>query len=237
MKPKLPKLKITNWRKYALEFFSIFIAVLSAFALNNWNDNRKDAIATNKILQEISNGLLKDVDDILLNSKGHKVGLSACKFWQKIISGEEVNSDSLVYRYIALTRDFSSMQNSSGYQTLKSKGLELIENDSLRYDIISLYAYDFRTLKFLEEEYHEGQFQKNYFEDFNRIISPYLIFDQSGEIIDIAQPINLPLAEKNLLLSYILKIKYNREFSLRYYNQMETKIKKVVDRIKTELGE
>jgi len=237
MKPKLPKLKITNWRKYALEFFSIFIAVLSAFALNNWNDNRKDAIATNKILKEISNGLLKDVDDILLNSKGHKVGLSACKFWQKIISGEEVNSDSLVYRYIALTRDFSSMQNSSGYQTLKSKGLELIENDSLRYDIISLYAYDFRALKFLEEEYHEGQFQKNYFEDFNRIISPYLIFDQAGEIIDIAQPINLPLAEKNLLLSYILKIKYNREFSLRYYNQMETKIKKVVDRIKTELGE
>ena len=37
----MKKIKIKNWGKYTIEFFSIFIAVVTAFALNNWNDNRK----------------------------------------------------------------------------------------------------------------------------------------------------------------------------------------------------
>jgi heme O synthase-like polyprenyltransferase len=57
---KIFKFKSRNLRKYAFEFLSIFIAVIAAFALNNWNDNRKDRIAESKILTEISNGLELD---------------------------------------------------------------------------------------------------------------------------------------------------------------------------------
>ncbi|MFK7748164.1 MAG: hypothetical protein AB8B65_07230 [Kordia sp.] len=35
-------IKIKNWKKYTFEFLSIFIAVISAFALNNWNENRNN---------------------------------------------------------------------------------------------------------------------------------------------------------------------------------------------------
>ena len=51
-------------RKYAFEFVSIFIAVISAFALNNWNDHRKDREAEEKILIEIDKGLDKDLYDL-----------------------------------------------------------------------------------------------------------------------------------------------------------------------------
>lgn len=37
-------MKKGNWKKYGIEFLSIFIAVIAAFALNNWNDNRRDRI-------------------------------------------------------------------------------------------------------------------------------------------------------------------------------------------------
>lgn len=50
-------MKKANWEKIGFEFLSIFIAVTSAFALNNWNENRRDDNAANKILAEISNGL------------------------------------------------------------------------------------------------------------------------------------------------------------------------------------
>ncbi len=43
--PKLPNLK-----KYTFEFLSIFIAVISAFGLNNWNDHRRDRVAELKIM-------------------------------------------------------------------------------------------------------------------------------------------------------------------------------------------
>ena len=122
------------------------------FALNNWNDNRRDRIAENKILTEISIGLEKDLEDIKLNAEGHKFGIKACNYFRKMASQQDVNSDSSLYHYFNLTRDFISIQNIAGYETLKSRGLELIQNDSLRQCIISLYEYDYITLRKFEED-------------------------------------------------------------------------------------
>ena len=52
----------TNWKEYGFEFLSIFIAVLAAFALNNWNENRRDKHTEHKILTEISNGLENTIE-------------------------------------------------------------------------------------------------------------------------------------------------------------------------------
>ena len=155
-------MKNLNWKKYTFEFLSIFIAVVTAFALNNWNDNRRDDKAESKILSEILNGLKKDIEDVKVNVVGHEMGIRACTFWRGIFTNTASDTDSLKQYYFILTRDFVSVQNTSGYETLKSKGLELIKNDSLRMEIISLYEYDYKTLMKLEEEYKELQFEKNY---------------------------------------------------------------------------
>jgi len=75
-----------KWRNYTFEFLSIFIAVISAFALNNWNDNRRDELAETKILNEIVNGLHKDIEDNEINILGHEMGMQSNKFWRKIIN-------------------------------------------------------------------------------------------------------------------------------------------------------
>jgi len=71
-----------KWRNYTFEFLSIFIAVISAFALNNWNDNRRDELAETKILNEIVNGLHKDIEDNEINILGHEMGMQSNKFWR-----------------------------------------------------------------------------------------------------------------------------------------------------------
>lgn len=220
-----------------MEFLSIFIAVISAFALNNWNENRRDGQAATKILTEISNGLQKDLDDIRINMAGHKEGLNACKYWRKVLAQQNVDQDSLRRYYLGLTRDFFSAQNNSGYETLKSKGLELIENDSLRFDIISLYEYDYESLKTMEENYFEMQFQENYFEGFNQFIAPNFVFNERGDIASIKLPIRIGDIDKNILLSYLWKIELNRGFILRYYGDMELKIEDLTERIDSEIEE
>lgn len=220
-----------KWSKYAFEFLSIFIAVISAFALNSWNDNRRDAQAATKILTEISNGLDKDLKDIEVNIYGHKQGINACKYWRNILSDKDVDTDSLMQYYFGLTRDFFSMQNNSGYETLKSRGLELIKDDSLRFDIISLYEYDYGALKTMEENYFEMQFQENYFQDFNNIMAPLFKFDDKGNMIAIATPIQIKEADRKILLSYLWKIQMNRRFILSFYANMDEKIKGIKARI------
>ena len=224
-----------NFRKYAFEFFSIFVAVIAAFALNNWNDNRRDRIAEYNILKEINNGLQKDLEDIRLNRLGHDQGLTACDYWQRVLKNEPFSKDSLLLNHFNLTRDFIMIQNNSGYETLKSKGLEIIEDDSLRYAIISLYEYDYITLKKFEEEYQEMQFHQSFFHQFNTLLSPYFIFDQKGILVDIEMPLNLSKEQKNLLLTYLWKIYKNRSFIKDYYFKIEENLKQLRSQIQTKI--
>jgi len=227
--------KGNNWTKFLLEFASVFIAVVFAFALNNWNDNRRDDNAEKKILNEISNGLTKDLDDIKLNLLGHKEGIKACRYWRKIVNNDDFIQDSILTNYSSLTRDYISIQNKAGYETLKSKGLELIKNDSLRLEIISLYEYDYESLRKLEETYGEMQFQNNYYKELNRIISPYFIFEKSGILKNIELPIDINRADKNTFLTYLWKIETNRNFILKYYSEIEKKAQELIINIEKEL--
>jgi len=231
---KQPKLK--NWKKYSFDFLSIFIAVISAFTLNSWNDNRKDRIAESKILTEIHNGLEKDLEDLGLNVTGHNRGLKAIGYFRDILAQKEVAEDSVLYHYFNLTRDYISIQNKSGYETLKSRGLELVENDSLRAKIISLYEYDYNALQKLEEEYFELQFQENYFKEINQIISGNLVFNEEKSPTHINTPLKITDEEEKLLLTYLWKIQINRDFILRYYATVENKIKSVREEIEQELN-
>jgi len=219
--------KNKNWKKYGIEFLSIFVAVVSAFALNNWNENRRDSYSESKILKEISNGLEKDLADVKLNEEGHKFGVLACNYFRKVFVGKNVEPDSLLFYYSKLTRDFVSIQNIAGYETLKSKGLELIKNDSLRLKIITLYEYDYRTLRKLEEEYCEMQFHENYFKEINEALAPSFTIDKDGDITGVDLPLQLRRNTRNKLLSYLQKIEINRAFILQYYTAIKEKINEV----------
>jgi len=228
-------MKNRSWKSYLLEFLSIFIAVISAFALNSWNENRRDHNAETKILSEISNGLQKDIKDIQENMMGHEWGVDACNYFVRLVQGEIVGQDSVAQHFLRLTRDFISIQNRSGYETLKSKGLEVVEDDSLRFAIISLYEYDFSTLQELEEEYAEMQFYESHFSTLNTLLSPHFVFNKDGQLVSIDLPLQLTSSQKNDLLSRLFKIELNRTFILRFYSGIEEKVKKIKQMIQVRL--
>lgn len=229
------KQKLEILKKYGFEFLTIFIGVFAAFALDSWNENRKDSATEIKILAEINNGLSQDIKDIGINVQGHKAGLYAADYFRKLVLNTQLQHDSLPFYYFNLLRDFISVQNISGYETLKSKGLEIITDDSLRTEILALYENDYNSLKKLEENYAELQFFKNYHNDFNSSIAPNFLIDQNGNINGINYPLQLTEKEKKVLLVDLWKISTNRVFMLRNYNEVENKIIKLQKRIEQEL--
>ncbi len=227
--------KMEKIRKFGFEFLSIFIGVFAAFALDNWNDNRKDHHTELKILAEIQNGLKQDIVDIQLNEQGHKDGLRAVSFFEDLILNKHPATDSVVYRYFHLLRNFISIQNVSGYETLKSKGLEIVANDSLRTQIISLYENDYNAVRKLEENYPELQFFTNYFKTFNDALAPNFILDKNGRLSGINDPVKLNEIEKKELLTILWKIKNNRGFMLNNYKEVKAKILKLQKALEQEL--
>lgn len=197
-------------KKYFPEFALIFISVMLAFALTEWSNNKGKNISREKILLEISNGLQSDSFDALSNAESHENGKKACQFWRKAILEQSADNDSVALYYFLLTRTLISVQNTTAYETLKSKGLETIKNDSLRQKIIHLYEFEYEVMRKFEEDYHENQFFNNYFIEINKKIAPHLNFDNSGNITGIQLPIHLNSDEKNILLSYLWKIELSR---------------------------
>ena len=226
---------MNSWKKYSFEFLSLFIAVVSAFALNNWNDNRRDHNAENKILIEIYNGLNKDLEDIRMNEDGHKRGVKANVYFKDLLSNKQESTDSVLIQYFNLTRDFISIQNTSGYEALKSKGLEVIKDDLLRTKIISLYEFDYSILKKLEEDYYESQFQESYFEKINQIVAKNFIVDKDKNIVGIVTPLKITENDEKLLLTYLWKIQVNREFILSCYYDVISKTEEIRNEIRNEI--
>lgn len=223
-----------TWGKYAFEFILIFVAVVAAFALNQWSSDQRDAHAEEKILREIHNGLGKDLDDIRLNVAGHQKGMVACAFWRKVLRGEQVDIDSLDQRVKYLTRDFVCLQNSSGYQSLRSRGLELVADDSLRSNIISLYEYDLVVLSKLEETYAEMQFFTHFQSLFSEVVGPYMRFADTGEPVGLDLPLSVTEEQRRRFLLAIWRIESNRLFAQRHYATVQQRIHMVrshIDRV------
>ena len=207
-----------------------------AFALNKWNENRRDYQSENKTLMEIRNGLELDLQDLKLNMAGHEQGNEACRYFRRILENEEVSKDSMGIMHFMLFRDFISIQNKSGYESLKSKGLELIRNDSLRLQIISLYDFHYEMIEKLEETYSEMQFNENYAGNFHEKMAEFMVFDTYGRFVDIEQPVVLSRKVKNQLFSDLWRVENNRNYALHFYGVTEKKIRELIDHIDGELN-
>ncbi len=218
-------------KKYLFEFTSIFVAVISAFTLDKCNSDRRDARAEEKILQEIASGLTTDKNDILLNIHGHRTGIRAAHFWRAAVRGDSLSMDSLQFFMQALARDFISIQNPTGYQSLRSRGLELVAEDSLRSDIIGLYEYDLAVLRKLEEEYGEMQFHVRYQPIFHEVVGPHLQYNEAGTPVSFTQPMPLSGTDRQRMLLILWKMEQDRYFILAFYARMEQRINGVIDHI------
>lgn len=223
--------KQSNLRRYLFEFLSIFLGVSLAFALNKWNENSIRFKSSEKTLLEIRNGLELDMEDFQGNRQGHEIAIQSCQYFRKYIKQEDVTGDSVVFYYRTLLRDYISIQNKSGYESLKATGLDLVEDDSLRLQIISLYDYYYEIIEKMEEEYSENQFHENYFAPINSTLTEYMKFDERGNLVYLHPPSDITDNERNSLLSYLWKIQLNREFTMKNYLLVEEKVSDLISHI------
>lgn len=218
---------------FILEIFSIFLGVTIAFLANHWNEVRKDRITEQKILAELKVELITDLSDVQNNINGHKMGLKAVNLFQRYCSGREVNRDSLGLFYERLHRDYLSITNTTAYETLKSKGLEIITNEELRNDIVRLYDFEYEILEKLEEQYRPAQFHQNYFTILNKHFKNHMKVE-GGRII-----FTKPYGQKpdTEIMMIFREIGNWRNFLSASYEQAQQSIVDLTKQIDAELAE
>jgi hypothetical protein len=133
--------KATGYIKYAVgEIVLVVIGILIALQLNNWNAQHQAEKEELRLLQEMRHNLASDLEDCMWNINKQE------ELWRSntaVLNHLEEQStfhDSLRSHYGNLIYSTTQKRNMSTYDHLKAKGIDLVQNDSLRRNITAVYS-------------------------------------------------------------------------------------------------
>lgn len=145
--------KVTRYLIYAGgEIMLVMVGILLALALNEWNSQRKNQAYLSVMLQEIHKDLKRD--QLFIHSaieprqKYSEEGLETMT--RSLHTKPEAFLDSIVDGYGKMKTFYQLTTTSGSYDALKDKGLEIVQNDSLRLSLFEFYETHIpRTLIFI----------------------------------------------------------------------------------------
>ena len=145
--------KTGKYFTYAIgEIILVVIGILIALQINNWNDQNKERDDEKLILNEIKDNLQFDLADFESNIVNLQNKTTSCKSMLKILEGDIAYNDSIGYFFYYLKTYPHFSNKSNGYNLLQSKGLDIIQNTSIRKAITDLYEDRYIYLKTYEKE-------------------------------------------------------------------------------------
>lgn len=233
--------KTGKYFKYAIgEIILVVIGILIALSINNWNVNRIDKIQENKYLDNIKLDLKKDLASLTyqLNFRKEKY-----KGTQKLISqinGEPiVDVTKLVHNVVTTLMEERFTPNNSTYNELASSGnLNLISNDSIKMLLLELEEHYKNNNFGIEHELYEYRefISKPLFKFTNTdqlipIFSGEKTIEEQGVTKDCFTDLfKSPEYKNGIFISNVI----TKEF-IPLYELIETKSKKIIELIDTEL--
>jgi len=139
--------KVRKYLLYAMgEVLLVMVGILLALQINNWNEARKDRIEEIKIYRELINDLDECIREVENDIERDKEDFISIGIVINHIIHRYSFHDSLIRHLNNLAWDQQFYPKSSGFESLKSTGLSIISNDSIRLALTDLYQLTFERL-------------------------------------------------------------------------------------------
>ena len=132
-----------NLKRYLIyaigEILLVMIGILLALQVNNWNAEKKRLRKSHEILSEIKRNVefntIRFQEEIEMENKV----VSAIDIVRQNITQTKVYDDTLNKHFHLSVYWPGSAWKTSGYETLKSHGVEIVKSETVRESIIDLY--------------------------------------------------------------------------------------------------
>lgn len=156
--------KSASYLKYAIgEIFLVVVGILIALQINNWNETRKKINSEQQILTTIKRSLINDTLMFRDAANNARRSNQAIKF----LLTKPPFSDTLTTTFVLALSATTIQSNKSAFEQLKSLGLEMVKNDSLRDQLVKHYDFNLERGIF-RNKYNLGDFNANVFYPFYR---------------------------------------------------------------------
>ena len=237
--------KFSNYLIYAIgEILLVMIGILLALQVNNWNERQKAKSEEVIILNEIQENISTTIEKLVFGKSITKNASNSIQVVIKHLSYDMPLHDSL-NRYFYNIHTFPVPEfASSGYETLKSKGLDLISNSNIRKNIIKVFDTELpRMVKAVvydgqmrHEEYHNSEYIEHFrilsndLHDYESLENNYLGINSKIEVVNY-QDLMHDVRYENLLRSMF----DNNQWFLSYYGETIENLTKLNFEINEEL--
>ncbi|WP_334114087.1 DUF6090 family protein [Paucihalobacter sp.] len=224
--------KTTRYFKYAIgEIVLVVIGILIALQINNWNEANKAAKEELKILKEMQFNLTNDLMDCDWNINKQQELANSNTIVLNHLENRTPFSDSLRFHYGNLMYSTTQRRNMAAYDHLKAKGIDLIQNDSLRRHITAVYSERYYFIEKQELEY-DNQIHLN---ELLPQLNAKLIYDNISKT---GYPIDLPSLQNDNVFKGTLRMQINaRKYMKQRYEGLLTDLKNLIAHIDEELKE
>ncbi|MCS5491331.1 DUF6090 family protein [Algoriphagus limi] len=131
--------RVTRYLTYAVgEIILVSIGILIALQVNNWNEERKTKVFEKEILSLISENLTRD--SVLITQEYQKAVL-ANQITDSILNrvNQGVFDETLNIWMAKVIRFERFKSQTSGFEVLKSKGMDMLSDKTLQVDLINYY--------------------------------------------------------------------------------------------------
>lgn len=137
-------------RKYFLyaigEIFLVVVGILIALQINNWNERKKTRDLEIKYLKEIKEEINITKDEIQIDHDNHVEAMRATIDVRNLIVQKLPPNESLMNSLGTINSDFQVYPKTAAFENLKSIGLNIISNDTLRSEIADLYQLRYQRI-------------------------------------------------------------------------------------------
>ena len=220
--------RVAKYLRYAIgEILLVVIGIVIALQINNWNEKRKETIFEHKVLNEIQSGLQSNISALNLGLKRNQEAIQSCN---DILNQFEKNlpyNDSLDVHFSASLQWFRPSIDNPAYEGLKTYGLHLIKNDSIRNMLESIYEWKWmEILNERQDEYFYGT------------IAPILTdLFESNEFIGKMKPYDYDELKRSKKYNHILRtLISNRELQNQFWERIKNDRLELVKMINMELN-
>ena len=129
------KRKRNFWLYSVGEFVLIFLGILIALQVDNWNEVQQDRKLEKTLLSEMRTNLKATQADIEYNNRLQELFLNSTRVALDFLQRDSPWHDSLGWHFSRIMAGTVFDNNNSAYESLKSIGIDLVRNDSLRQQI------------------------------------------------------------------------------------------------------
>ncbi|MFT5955687.1 MAG: hypothetical protein ACI8QD_002543 [Cyclobacteriaceae bacterium] len=187
-----------------------------------------------KYLKEMHGNLTFDLQDIQFNIEFNESRKRSNEAVLHHLTNQLPYHDSLDYHLSNLLFSTRTLPNMGAYESLKSKGLEIISNDSLRANITYVYSFAYHNaIDFEHADDHPYQYDVLWPAVMDAVAFQAYEYNSTTNT---AKPVNYASMLKNTQFQNALKSNtLIRTYMIQMYVELKADVENLIDQIDTEL--